>query len=346
MEQSSFLKERETCYFKKKVSLLGCNEPIKNEFQDIVSSCSLPLENKSNIGVNISRVHFDYNSNNRFDYFLWNIDCSQSRSFLRTTFYNGAEAIIVFISEDNLEHILRYFEEIRNRIPIVFIQFCIILNNKSKSELLDNELNGSQFQEFIQSNEVEFNELQNATDTFSQISNFFIEKVRQDKFESKFNISFIARKKIIGENEIDDRCSEYFPPSMSLVNSKIIQYERIKNLVKNLGINVDQANPDWIVIENENFGRFSVYLRNGSVYYTPYECENCSNTNCPNYHKKKHYICIEAESTGWSNVRGIREEELLILSKIIALKDATEKSLPKSILEQIHHIQDCAKLKN
>ena len=86
-------------YLKKKICLLGGTELYKNEFQKKISSNCLPIENKENIGVNISRIEYFYQLTKKyqkFEFLLWNIDCRQRRSFLRTIFYNGAEAMVIF----------------------------------------------------------------------------------------------------------------------------------------------------------------------------------------------------------------------------------------------------------
>ena len=107
-------------HFKKKICLLGSLEDIKDEFQEKSSDSCLPFDNKLNIGVNISRADFLYKNDVKFDYFLWNIDCDQEKAFLRTTFYPGAEAIIIFVSENNVQQIYHYFNEIKLQVLVEF----------------------------------------------------------------------------------------------------------------------------------------------------------------------------------------------------------------------------------
>ena len=64
------------------------------------------------------------------------------------------------------------------------------------------------------------------------------------------------------------------------------------------------------------------------------------------FKKAPFFICIEPrESTGWTNINGFAHNELLILTKILALKDGNENNLPKSILGQIKNINKCQKVR-
>ena len=109
-----------------------------------------------------------------------------------------------------------------------------------------------------------------------------------------------------------------------------------------LGIDFESLN--WIKIYNENFGTFSIYLKNGKVYYFPEICKNCKDKRCPKFRKAPYFICIEAEeSKGWTNINGFTHVELLILTKILALKEGNERNLPKSVIKQIRNINICEK---
>ncbi len=101
-----------------------------------------------------------------------------------------------------------------------------------------------------------------------------------------------------------------------------------------------------IKINNKNFGTFSLYIKNGKVYYFPEICEKCKAKKCSKFNNIPYFICIEAgESTGWTNIKGFNKNELLILAKIIALKEGNEKNIPSSILNQIKKINQCGRRK-
>jgi hypothetical protein len=62
--------------------------------------------------------------------------------------------------------------------------------------------------------------------------------------------------------------------------------------------------------------------------------------------KAPFFICIEAEeSTGWSNINGFEQNELLIITKILALLEGNEKNLPKSVVRQIKKLNMCERFK-
>ena len=60
---------------------------------------------------------------------------------------------------------------------------------------------------------------------------------------------------------------------------------------------------------------------------------------------KKHFICITNATKGWSNIKGLSQKELLVLSKILILIDANKDNIPESILDQINKISYCSKEK-
>ena len=160
-------------YFKKKVVLLGGTENYKDEFQKKISSNCLPIETKRNIGVNISKIDFPYKKNERFEFLLWNIDCRQPRAYLRTIFYNGAEAIVIFIAETKMDQILQYFYEIQARMSSVTLIFCIILQEFTKEDIVKNHFKKEDFYLMIESNDVLINEISTPNDILDQIFSQF-----------------------------------------------------------------------------------------------------------------------------------------------------------------------------
>jgi len=330
--------------YKKKVCLLGGLESLKDEFQRKISSNCLSLEHKNNIGVSISTIDYSGNENYNFNYFLWNIDCGNKRSFIRTTFYTGAESIIVFISEDNVEQITSYLNEIKFRMPVITLIFCIFLKNHSIREIIDTYFITEEFQHILSNNDFKIKYINKPQKIFKQISSLFMKKVRKNEFQDNYIINFIPITALSRNSKTNLQCNDYFEPNRELmVINKRLNTKKIINYLKLLDIEVDQEYPDWVRIKNKEFGLFSIFLRNGSVYLSPKNCLNCKNKNCPKKKKMQHFICIEGETKGWSNVNGLDEKELLVISKILALKEAKSSNLPKTILKQIKKIEKCIK---
>ncbi|MFX1409532.1 MAG: hypothetical protein ACFFA6_04215 [Promethearchaeota archaeon] len=338
-------------YFKKKLCLIGNLELYKNEFQKKISSNCLPLENKENIGVNISKIEYIYQKNKRhqkFEFLLWNIDCRQQRSFLRTIFYNGAEAMIVFISDTKIEQIYHYLYEIRIRMPTITIIFCIILENFSKEEILEVQLENEDLKSFMKNNNIQINEISEPSVILDQVCSISLSKIKNKEIENCYITDFIPLQSLITHSSVKDNCNDYYEPQPAdLKIKKRINTEILLSFLSKIGINIKNESQNWVRIKNENFGTFSIYLKNGNVYYFPIICEKCKDKKCLTYKKAPFFICIEAESgsQGWSNIKGFNRNELLIISKIIALKEGDESNLPKSVIKQIKKINNCLKFK-
>ncbi|MFX1312126.1 MAG: hypothetical protein ACFFHD_05895 [Promethearchaeota archaeon] len=334
-------------YFKKKIAILGGMETYKDELQKRMSSDCLPIENKKNIGVNISKIEFIFNLKNKFEFLLWNIDCRQQRAFLRTVFYNGADAIIILISETKIIQIIQYMNEIQSRLPEVTLIFCIILENISKDEIMELYFKNEQFGDLIDTNSIEINEITDPKEILNQISQICITKACEKESENNYIIDFISRNLLFRNLMIHDHCNDYYEPNSTKIKirKKIDTELLIKYIEKsNLGVYYKPIN--WIKIKNENFGTFSVYLKNGNVYYFPKICETCKDKKCIKYKKAPYFICIEVtESFGWTNINGFSQNELVILAKIFALKEGNENILPKSIMKQIKKLNKCEKNK-
>ncbi len=331
---------------KKKVCILGGMEHYKDEFQKELSSNALPIENKQNIGVNISKIDFSFRENDIFEFLLWNIDCRQQRAYLRTIFYNGAEAIIILISEKKIDQILHYFDEIQARLPSIMVVFCIILEQLTKDEIIYQYLSVKDFKSKIESYNIQIKEISKPSDILDQICSNFLKKERYKELENVYYIDFIPLNLLFFQSNISDECNDYFEPeTRNTEDIHKINTEKLIDYILNLKLDIIFEPPNWIKIKNKNFGTFSIYLRgNGNVYYFPKKCENCKETKCLKLKKAPFFICIEAgESNGWTNIKAFDQIELLILSKIIALKEANENNLPKSLLNQINKINICDK---
>jgi hypothetical protein len=327
--------------YKIKVCLLGGTEILKNEFQKIMSSDSLPIENKKNIGVNISKIDFTYCSN-IFELYLWNIECNRRFAFLRTIFYHGTEAVIVFISENKIDQIRNYLDEIRIRFPVIHVSFIIVLNKLKEEEVRINFLHNKDLRSLIESNDIKLNTITNPIDIFKQICSFFIEKRETRKNDDNFIINFITLDKVIENSIINDYCDDYSEPTNNLhgINQSFrINQEAIIDYLVELGYRIEENPPNYLKIKNEHFGTFSIFLRNGNVYFTPKKCQNCNNRNCNKYNKL-FFVCIEQQTKGWSNKKEFGQPELLLLSKIFALQN---EELPISVLKQINKIISCYK---
>ena len=332
-------------HIKKKICILGGTESYKDQFQNRISSTCLSLENKHYIGVNISKIDYFYKSKEKFEFLLWNIDCGRSRAFLRTIFYSGSEALIIFISETKIYQINQYFDEIQSRIPGVLIIFCVILEKLNKKDDTNSFFKTKEYG----LREIEFNvqkyQISDPTEIFDQISSFFLTRIKTRESEGKCIIDFILLESLLGYQFIKDECYDYFEPETHTVKTdQIANTKLIIEYIKNLDFVHDYESLNWINIKNEKFGRFSIYLKNGNVYYFPIICEICHNKKCPKFKKAPYFICIEAGvSEGWSNIKGLNQKELVILAKIIALKEGNESNLPESIVHEIKNINTCEK---
>lgn len=332
-------------FFKKKICILGGTEKYKDEFQKEISSNSLPIENKQNIGVNISKIDFSFKKCEKFEFLLWNIDCRQQRAYLRTVFYNGAEAIIIFISETKMDQILQYFSEIQARLPSITIIFCIILERFSKIEIIDRHFKNENFDSIIKSNHIQIGEISEPIDILDQICSVFLKRTKYKESDNVYIIDFIPLILLFENSDIIDECNDYYEPEMRDMHiPKIINTEKLVEYILKLNLDIHFESNNWIKIKNKKLGTFSIFLKNGNVYYFPKTCEKCKDKKCMKYKKAPFFICIDSgESIGWTNIKGFDQKELLLITKILALEEATENNLPNSVLKQILNINRCVK---
>lgn len=333
-------------FFKKKICVIGGYENYKDEFQKGASSKSLPIENKQNIGVNISKIDFSYRNNERFEFLLWNIDCRQQRAYLRTIFYKGAEAIIIFISENKVNQILQYFNEIQERIPSITVIYCIILEEFSKETIINRHFKNDDFETTITSNDIQINEISKPSDIMDQICSIALKRTKYKELGNVYFIDFIHLNLLFGDTDVIDECNDYYEPETHTMEiTQIINTEQLIKYILKLNLDVYFESTNWLKFKNKNFGTFSIYLKNGNVYYSPKICEKCKDNKCIKHKKTPFFICIEpGESIGWTNIKGFDNNELLILTKILALKEGTENDLPRSLLKQIKNINRCDKI--
>jgi hypothetical protein len=332
---------------KKKICILGGQENYKDEFQKRISSNCLPIENKDNIGVNISKIEYLFNSNQKFEFLLWNIDCSQNRAFLRTTFYSGANTLIVFISDTKVNQIIQYFEEVHSRLPEASLIFCVILEDRTKKEIMNVDFNTEIYRNFIYENNIQTFKISDSTELFDQISSIFLKKISNKEVEQSYIINFIQIDSLFGHSVIRDDCDEYYEPENENIDQKqLANTELLNEYIQQLDLDIIYESLNWIKIGNKQYGTFRIYIKNGNVYYFPKVCEKCKDRECLKFKNAPYFICIETgEGNGWTNINGFNPIELLILTKIIALEGGNENSLPDSILDQIKSINTCEKKK-
>jgi hypothetical protein len=333
---------------KKKVCILGGYENYKDEFQKRISSNCLPIENKHSIGVNISKIDFFYNFNQKFEFLLWNIDCSQNRAFLRRTFYSGADAIIFFISEEKVNQIRQYFDEIQSMSPDILLVFCVILENLSQEDIVSSYFDSEEFISLILDYKIKTCEISDQSEIFKQLSSLFLKKIKEKELESKIIVNFIQLDSLFGHSVIRDECNDYYEPETHDLKSdlQLVNIDLLNDYIQSLDLDIEYESLNWIKIKNKTFGTFSIYIKNGKVYYFPEICEKCNVKKCSKFKNTPYFICIEAgKSSGWTNIKGFNPIELLILAKIIALKEGNEKNLPHSVIKQIKNINQCERRK-
>jgi hypothetical protein len=314
--------------------LLSSAEGLSNEFQRILSSTSLSIHNKQNIGVNISKIDHYYTSNQKFEYLLWNIDCRQHRSSLRTVFYSGADAIIILIPEKRINQFRAYFNELNTRLPGITLIFCIVFENLSQQEFVSKYLNI----EALNEKNFQINEISDYIEILDQLSEHF-----EKELQNTLIIDFISIHSLSVKGGTQDEGHEYYEPESDTLFSPPINKTLLLKYVKALDLDV-KYNFDSIEVENEEFGIFKIDLNNSNVEYYPKKCEACRVKNCSM--KIPYSICIELGGrNGWTNIKGFTQTDLLILTKILALKEGNEKNLPKTILNQFKKVNKCKKRK-
>lgn len=336
---------KEKYVLKKKLCVLGGTETYKDEFQRQLSSNSLPLENKRNIGVNISKIDFFFKKRDKFEFLLWNIDCRQPRSYLRTIFYNGAEAIIIFISETKVDQILKYFTEIQARINSITIIFCIILEKYDKEDIIDKYFKKDDMISILNSNNFQIIEIFEGIEILNQICSISLKKTKYKEVENTYFIDFIPLSLLFENDNITDECNDYYEPETRTSNITVnINTEKLIKYILKLKLNIKFESKNWIKLKNKKLGIFSIYIKNGNVYYYPQICEKCKDKTCLKLKKTPFFICIESgESKGWTNINGLKQPELLILTKILALAEGNENTLPRSVIKQIKTLNLCEK---
>lgn len=324
--------------FKIKICLIGGYENYKNQFQKFVSSHKFPFDNKNSIGVNISKVDFKFNSHT-YGFYIWNIDCDQRYTFLRTTYYHGAEAIIVFISESKLEQIQSYLDEIKLGLPPITIIFCIIIEKNTKIEIIENYLKKKNLDSLIKSNNIKIRKLSSPSEVFELICSFYVDKRETSQEMDNLMISFIPVESFIHQKNAKDECNDYYEPINTIeINQNCrINTDLILNYLSELGFQFEDDPLDYLKIKNKDFGTFSISLKNGKIKLLPIICQNCRKKKCAKVNKE-FYVCIEQKTKGWASNNGLNQAELLLLSKILALESG---KLPLSVLKQIAKINTC-----
>ncbi|MFX1258734.1 MAG: hypothetical protein ACFFAN_12810 [Promethearchaeota archaeon] len=332
--------------FKIKVCLLGGTEHYKNYFQKLISYNCLPVENKNCIGVNLSKFNY-YHEFNNFEFYLWNINCNKRWAFLRTTFYHGAEAMIIFISEMKVNQIKDYLKEVKLRMPVIQIYFCIILEKYTKEQIINTYLKSNEFYSLIELNNIKINSISETSELLDHICSTYKVKIITKKDDDNFNIYFIPFNALLNKCEIKDKCNNYYEPAnnnLGVNQNRRVNTLLIKNYLSKLGLKIkeDCFASDWIQIKNKDYGTFFIFLRNGKINLFPKICQICKEKACKKKIAAPYPICIEQRSKGWTNLRGLGQPELLVLSKIFAIQTNT---FPSSVLKQIKNINKCIKRK-
>jgi hypothetical protein len=226
--------------------------------------------------------------------------------------------------------------------------FCIIVNNKNVAEIKDTYFKAEEFTNLVMEKDFNVSRISDPEEIFSQISACLSKNLEEGKFNDNFVIDFIPLKEIVKSgNNIQYSCGEYIEPDDTASSpNRRLNTPILRSYLEKLPIQFEEETADWITVKNGDFGKFSIFLRNGDVYFTPAHCLDCKKDSCRRKNRINNFICIEANGEGWSNIRGVCQKELLVLSKILFLKDADENSLPKPILRQIRRLEICLKDKD
>ncbi|MFX1427935.1 MAG: hypothetical protein ACFFBE_15885, partial [Promethearchaeota archaeon] len=231
--------------------------------------------------------------------------------------------------------------------PEIILIFCIITEKMSKEEIINSYFKKEQFSSNIKENRFQIKEISDPNEIFNQISQVFEEKANIKNFGKNFIINFISIKSLLGLKEFTDECHDYYEPEThSLAIKQNANSKLLRKYIRTLVLDINFESKSWVKIENKDFGTFSINLRNGNVNYYPIICESCKVRKCSKFENIPYSLCIEPdERNGWTNIKGFTQNELLILTKILALKEGNELNLPKSILNQIRKLNICKKYK-
>jgi hypothetical protein len=244
-----------------------------------------------------------------------------------------------------VDQILQYFREIQNHFSSITVIFCIILEKHTKDEIINKYLRNDKFKSVFKSNNIQLREIFEDLEILNQICLISLKRTKYKELENKYFIDFIPLPLLFENEDIKDECNDYYEPETRNMNINItINTEQLIKYILKLKLNVDFKSENWIKVNNKKLGTFSIYLKNGNVYYYPRVCEKCKDHKCLKQKKSPFFICIESgESKGWTNINGFEQPELLILAKILALIEGNENNLPRSVLKQIKSINICEK---
>ncbi len=312
------------------MALLGPEENFKSAFRNQISTGNLSDHNKAIIGVTIGGLKVEttrISSLPRANVYvsLWDIDCSTRFSMFRTQYYRGSEAIIVILDENTLEQAGPYCAEILQHNPS--ISLCmIVLHDGDKADKLALDLIDPALRQFERVN------VHDPQEALTWILDKFYNKINENLKQDSFGILFLPKTSLLGTNPPALHYVEYACPIEhfdELNPHRRLNCSCLEHFIEKLGFPVHGAST---IIANK-FGNFNVSLREGNIQFTPRRCLRCKQ-RC----QQNEYICIIANSKGFSSNPEMTQAELLVVAKILALQDG---ELPDHVLKQITRIDKC-----
>lgn len=119
------------------------------------------------------------------------------------------------------------------------------------------------------------------------------------------------------------------------MNQKRENFDLILKILNVLGFHVSTKTQK--IILNKDYGIFEIDLVSRDVSFTANLCLKCD-IICGSKRQKICIINADTKHIGWSNIP-LNHEDLLLLSKIIALK---AENLPKQVANQVHKYEICS----
>ncbi len=316
--------------YRAKISLLGPEENFKSSFLDRIVMQRLPESNKSIIGVTMGSLRiespiFSQRHPKIIQISIWDIDCSAHFSILRGQYYRGSGVILVILDENTLDQAMNYFSEIQQQDPTTSMGLVILYEGDDPGRI-SNHLNDPAFQHFSR---VYLQEPQ-------QIILWGLEmlggKMNASPVQEQGGILFLPKVSLLGADSPAPhylkytRANEYVAEAEGIQPLNILGLERFAT---RLGIPVR----DLTSVVTNKFGEFHVSLQDGAVRFTPRRCIRCKE-RC----KQQQDICIVAGSKGFSSNTKIKQAEMLVVAKILALHDG---AIPKQVIRQISRRRKC-----
>jgi hypothetical protein len=145
----------------------------------------------------------------------------------------------------------------------------------------------------------------------------------------------IAGNELIDETLPARQANHYCEPNEVLDKfnpKRRVHKEQLYDYLKRMGL--DPSIDHDFFYHSNNYGLFKVNLQDGNTFFTPRNCLKCKKS-CK---KMDQYLCIVAIGPGFSTNDAIRQDEMVVLAKILGIVD---NQLPEDVKQQIIRMNSC-----